>query len=76
MSNPITLVWLFKNSIQFYIDNNNNNQTTMIKLGPITPSYPTQSLLDDQIKFNCPHLSNLVARWPSKRKKMNGHDQI
>jgi hypothetical protein len=34
------------------IDNNNNNQTTMIKLGPITPSYPTQLFFDDHIKKN------------------------
>jgi hypothetical protein len=64
MSNPITFVWLFKNSIQFDIDNNNNNQTTMIKLGPITPSYPTQSLLDDHLKKK------------TKNKKLNGYDQI
>jgi len=64
MSNPITFVWLFKNSIQFDIDN--NNQTTMIKLGRITPSYPTQSLLDDHLKKNN----------KNKNKKLNGYDQI
>ncbi len=47
------------------IDNNNNNQTTMIKLGPITHSYPTQSLLDDHLK-----------KKTKIKNKLNSYDQI